>query len=154
MSNKTSWTKEDRSAWKDSEVFSQLEKNMIEGLYKLSSGNYLVKSSVISNQKVNETTQALNTLSTKITEVESKLKNLSDDGLLQKNDSKDQNDKLMFHQDNPHLDIFEAGDKEEDDIKDQIIDDLRCMAEDAIKSGNIKLAYQVERTIQEILDES
>jgi hypothetical protein len=28
------------------------------------------------------------------------------------------------------------------------------MAKDAIKSGNIKLAYQVERTIQEILDES
>ena len=32
MSQKISWTKEDRNAWKNSEVFSQLEKNIIENL--------------------------------------------------------------------------------------------------------------------------
>ena len=159
MSQKISWTKEDRNAWKNSEVFSQLEKNIIENLHKLSSGNYLVKSS---QMKIDETAKKVEKLNQDITQVTEKLKNLADDGSNQINSTKDQEDNLMFHMDNPHLDTFDAGDKEKDDsinlkkddIKDQIIDDLKCMAEEAIKEGNIKLAYQVERTIQEILDES
>ena len=151
------WTKEDRNAWKSSEVFSQFEKNIIENLHKLSSGNYLLKNSQDKTQKLKETTQAVAGLNQQLSQMEEKIKNLnlSDDGYERK---KQEND-LMFHQDNPRAEIFHTEDLEsldlnDDYIKDQILDDLKSMAEEAVSTGNIKLAYQIERTIQEIMDES
>lgn len=151
------WTKEDRSAWKNSEVFSQFEKNIIDNLQKLSSGNYLLKNSQDKTQKLKETTQAVAGLNQQLSQMEQKIKslNLSDDGY----ERKKQEDELMFHQDNPRAEIFhtedlESSNSDDDYIKDQILDDLKSMAEEAVSTGNIKLAYQIERTIQEIMDES
>ena len=46
----------------------------------------------------------------------------------------------------------EAEDDSEDNLEDEVVDDLRSLAQAAIAEGNIKLAYKIERTIDEILE--
>ena len=41
----------------------------------------------------------------------------------------------------------------EDALKDEVVDDLRDLVAAALLDGNIKLAYRIERTIDEILEQ-
>ena len=47
----------------------------------------------------------------------------------------------------------DSSDGSEEDLTDEVIDDLRSLAKDAVLEGNYKLAYKIERTIDEILEE-
>lgn len=153
-----SWPKEDRSAWNKSEVFKEYENSIKSNILRVSSIQArleLIKEakekeealSKVSQDKMKSMLQNTKELNTEL----QKLKNtteqigLADDAL----DGKEQSDNLMFHQDNPYAN---NEDWEEDDIEDHVISDLKSMAEEAISDGNIKLAYKIERTIQEILD--
>jgi hypothetical protein len=52
------------------------------------------------------------------------------------------------------LDANEADDEvSEDGLQDEVVDDLRDLVAAAISEGNIKLAYRIERTIDEILEQ-
>jgi hypothetical protein len=52
------------------------------------------------------------------------------------------------------LETDEADDEiSEDGLQDEVIDDLRDLVAAAILEGNIKLAYRIERTIDEILEQ-
>ena len=147
------WAKEDRRAWENSEVFSEFEKTILNNIQKLSSGNYAINKSAQSGlaektKQVQDLTNAVNEASKAIKN--SGLTSSADDG------ESTQEDFLMAHKDNPYAGNFgpnSSADWEEDDAKDQVLDELRTLAYDAAISGNIKLAYQIERTIQEILDE-
>lgn len=150
------WAKEDRKAWENSEVFSEFEKTILSNIQKLSSGNYGIGKTAQSNiaqktEQVKQLTDAVNKANEAIKS--SGLASSADDG------ESEQEDFLMAHTDNPYASNFSqpsfsaSKDWEEDDAKDQILDELRTMAYDAAISGNIKLAYQIERTIQEIMDE-
>jgi hypothetical protein len=41
----------------------------------------------------------------------------------------------------------------EDHLQDEVIEDLRGLVEAALSEGNIKLAYRIERTIDEIMEQ-
>ena len=55
------------------------------------------------------------------------------------------------------LEDSDVEDNEADDTeevtKEAMVEELRQMAQSAISMGNIKVAYQIERTIEEILEE-
>lgn len=42
---------------------------------------------------------------------------------------------------------------DDEDVTDEVLDDLRSLAKAAIAEGNYKLAYKIERTIDEITEE-
>jgi hypothetical protein len=55
--------------------------------------------------------------------------------------------------------VFEADDGATDDetaeegLQDEVVDDLRDLVAAALSEGNIRLAYRIERTIDEILEQ-
>jgi hypothetical protein len=46
-----------------------------------------------------------------------------------------------------------AEDALNEDLQEEVLDDLRGLVEAAIKENNIKLAYRIERTIDEIINQ-
>jgi predicted transcriptional regulator len=74
-------------------------------------------------EEVGELTQALNTANESAKELQTTMKDMVDDP------------------------------EGEEDLRDDVVDDLRDLAAAAISEGNIKLAYRIERTIDEILEQ-
>jgi len=151
-----SWAKEDRAAWNKSEVFKQFEENISQNIMRVAiiqdKINEIERNKKLeknAQDKLNGALEKVKTLSSELEKVKNTAQQigLSDD---HESDKKKQEDDLMFNQEgNYNKDI---DDWEESDVSDHIVKDLRLMAEEAIFDGNIKLAYSIERTIQEILD--
>jgi len=49
--------------------------------------------------------------------------------------------------------VVEEDEIAEDALQDEVVDDLRDLVAAALLDGNIKLAYRIERTIDEILEQ-
>lgn len=151
-----SWAKEDKVAWNKSEVFREYENNISQNIIRVSiiqeKINEIERNKKLEKNAQDKLNSALEKAKTLNTELE-KVKNtsqqigLSDD---HESDKKDQEDSLMFNQENKYIE--DSDDWEESDVSDHIVKDLKSMAQEAISEGNIKLAYKIERTIQEILD--
>ena len=141
-----SWPKEDAAAWSRSEVFQNFEKSIAENFVRLSTIQQRIEKNA--QDKLSGALEKVKTLNTELQKAKTTVEQV---GLA--DDAKDfvQKDDLMFHQDNPYAENNNE-EWEEDEIEDHIIKDLKAMAQEAITEGNIKLAYKIERTIQEIMD--
>lgn len=125
MSN--TWSKEDIAHYNDSEVFAELEKKVLETILRT---DILSKKAAASEEDV-ATQKAMNT---ELQKTKDLVSNLSDDA----------------------EGFEEEGFEEEDDnpdLTEAVINELRALAEAAISERNTKLAYKIERTIDEILEQ-
>lgn len=118
------WSKEDRAHYNGSEVFAELEKRVLE---TISRTDLLSKRAAASEEDV-ANQKAMNT---ELQKTKDLVANMSDDEALEG-----------------------LGDEEVDeDLTEQVLAELRLLAESAISEKNIKLAYKIERTIDEILEQ-
>jgi len=119
---KNLWSKEDLANFNDSEVFKELETRVID----------TVKRAEILNRKIAEeqTEQSLKAINEaakgaadSLAKVDEAAANLADDP---------------------------EAEEEDDDVTEEVLEELRLLAQEAINKNDIKLAYKIERTIDEI----
>ena len=134
------WEKEDRLVWKRSEVMQELEKKVLDNMRRveeMAQKAAMNKSATFDETSRNWTPQQWGEFH------KSKESPLDDAGLI--DDELEDSDDL------------EDGSSDLDDghaiTQEAMIDELREMAQAAISKGNIKVAYQIERTIKEILED-
>ena len=130
MSNR--WEKEDKVAWTRSEVMQELEKKVLDNMRRVEAMAQKISLADATQAVVNNPTMSPEDKGKVLKEMNSPL-----DDALEDSDVSDDN---------------EADDTEEV-TKEAMIEELRSMAQAAISKGNIKVAYQIERTIEEILEE-
>jgi len=129
-----SWSKEDRVHYENSEVWQELEKHIIDTVHRAE----------ILQKKIAGTVDQgdLNLLKEYNQELE-KTKQYEKDAV---NDDEVAEDGMKMTSDADDA----ANDQE---LQHEVVDDLRSLAKAAIEEGNIKLAYKIERTIDEILEQ-
>ena len=126
------WEKEDRVAWTRSEVMQELEKKVLDNMRRVEAMAQKISLADATQAVVNNPTMSPEDKGKVLKEMNSPL----DDAL----------------EDSDVFDDNEADDTEEV-TKEAMIEELRSMVQAAISKGNIKVAYQIERTIEEILEE-
>jgi len=126
MSN--SWSKEDRFHYQKSEVFQELEKGILD----------TIKRADILQQKIAQETKTPS-VPTKddIANVREFGKAMKDAGLAAQDDEVAE----------------DSLDAEPKDLQNEVVNDLRDLVTAALSEGNLKLAYRIERTIDEILEQ-
>jgi|18_taG_2_1085343.scaffolds.fasta_scaffold70119_2 hypothetical protein len=131
-----SWSKEDRVHYENSEVWQELEKHIIDTVHRAE----------ILQKKIAETVDQgdLNILKEYNKERE-KGKQLDQDANAVNDDEVAEDGMKMTS------DADDAANDQE--LQHEVVDDLRSLAKAAIEEGNIKLAYKIERTIDEILEQ-
>jgi hypothetical protein len=138
------WSNEDRGSWERSEVMKELESQIL--------AKYAVverfAATIPSDSEVKATTDALNGLNAAAERVKKTMNDTADDGAVEKSCACDNSSDQM---------CAACGDNYTDDevsmAKDEIIDELQRMADEAIGMRNIKLAYKIERTIAEMKED-
>jgi hypothetical protein len=126
-----SWSKEDLANFDKSEVFKELEKRVID----------TVKRAEILQNKIAEWTPD-DTAATQNMSPEEKGQYAAG-----KNASPAEDDLFDEASDEVAVDALE------EELQGEVIDDLRVLAQAALDENNIKLAYRIERTIDEILEQ-
>jgi hypothetical protein len=121
-----SWSKEDKFHYESSEVWKELEKIVIDTVKRAG----ILQDKIAAAAETEAETKAQKELA-KAYEATGKAAAAS--GIFAADDD-------------------EAEDDSEDNLEDEVVDDLRSLAQAAIAEGNIKLAYKIERTIDEILE--
>lgn len=144
------WSKEDRGSWERSEVMKELESQILAKYAAVER----FAASIPSASEAKATTDALKELNTAAKEFDETAKGLSgtisaaDDGAVEKSCACDNSSDQM---------CAACGDSYADDevslAKDEIINELQRMADEAIGMRNIKLAYKIERTIAEMKED-
>tara|TARA_A100001011_G_scaffold346882_1_gene383584 strand:- start:187 stop:660 length:474 start_codon:yes stop_codon:yes gene_type:complete len=152
MSN--SWSKEDRQHYKNSEVMKELESAILKNISRLD----ILSKKALDTQEVS---QGLDTVQQKAESVTQTMKALNetissaDDGEgMALGDSKEHHNVKVEVQGEGSFDDAADSDDAEDQLKQEAVGELREMAKIASDKGNYKLAYKIERTIDEILEES
>lgn len=131
------WSKEDSSVWNNSEVMREFEGKIIKAAKYLDDISN-IKNAQLAQNKLETTKKTVNEISKEVGEISNAIKNLSDDGEPESN----------------NLSLTEMLDSEyTEDKSSDLIDELRSMARTAIDSGNIKLAYEIERTIDKLIED-
>jgi len=124
-----SWSKEDRLHYESSEVMQELEKSVLETINRVDILQR--KSAAVDNAELAKTNLLLKEQKGLVEDIA----NAAQDDI----DDESAEDGLI-----------EDG---EDSLQDEVVNDLRMLASAAIEDGNIKLAYKIERTIDEILEQ-
>ena len=131
MSNR--WEKEDRAVWEKSEVMQELEKKVLDNMRRVEAMAQKISlaegavSSIMGDPTLTD--------SQKVEGAKAVTSPLSDAELV---DEPEEN---------------ELDSQEEEATQELMLNELRQMAQVAISKGNIKVAYQIERTIEEILED-
>lgn len=129
----SSWGDNEKKLWNTSETLREFEKQTAERAVKLAEA--LQKSAVSpALQDLKGIADAATKAQTAIQNVKKELKSYSDDGEVSENDPSDES--------------IELPEKEK---QEELVKELQSMAQEAIDLGNVKLAYKIERTIDEIL---
>lgn len=142
------WSKEDKISYDKSEVFQELEKLTIANIHRL---DLLAKKAQTTNtlksttQAAKEATKALQDLGKASKEVLGV--GMAEDQLSEQKDE----DPLMLSGTSKALAESIMNETIDSEVSDTIINELMEMKEAAIKEGNTKLAYKIERTLDEIL---
>ena len=127
------WEKEDRVAWTRSEVMQELEKKVLDNMRRVEA--MAQKISLADEQAIKGITNNPSLSDAqKVNAIEGIANNPLDDAL----------------EDSDASDDIEVDDEV---TKEAMVEELRSMVQAAISKGNIKVAYQIERTIEEILEE-
>ncbi len=128
----SSWGDNEKKLWNTSETLREFEKQTAERAVKLAEA--LQKSAVSpALQDLKGIADAATKAQTAIQNVKKELKSYSDDGEVSEDSSEES---------------IELPEKEK---QDELVRELQSMAQEAIELGNVKLAYKIERTIDEIL---
>lgn len=131
-----SWSKEDRNHYGNSEVMQELEKSVIDTLKRLDILHKrvaAVKAPAVEpvdpavGQSVDNLAASMDGLKSSLDGVNAAA---ASDG-----------------------ELDDADNESDDDIKSAVINDLRDLIKSAIEKDDISLAYKIERTIGEILEE-
>jgi len=138
-----SWPKEDRKMFNLSEVFKNMENKIIENYNKIELAQ--------KTAKINELEQTLNSANTAGEKLNTTIKDIND----QVNNTSDHEVLEQVSNDNVSVTVSKnsADDEEkieEEEYFEQQIKELSAMAYDAGMSGNLKLAYKIERAVAEI----
>jgi hypothetical protein len=141
------WPKEDRGSWERSEVMKELESQIL-AKYATVERFAQAKVNLPDTSKINEATKAVNDFNAAAGKLSETMSGSADDGAVEKNCTCDNSSDQM---------CAACGDNYADDevsmAKDEIINELQRMADEAIGMRNIKLAYKIERTIAEMKEE-
>tara|TARA_R110002020_G_scaffold50716_8_gene143306 strand:+ start:5181 stop:5609 length:429 start_codon:yes stop_codon:yes gene_type:complete len=136
------WSKEDKSAWANSEVMQELEKQVTRNIKSLHdvANNIANKSAEMDVNQVKQMEGAVDGLTDSIRSYDDAKgqAGLVDDGVTS-SDLLDEPDETN-----------DASD-EDIDVRGSVVSELRELAKSAIDKNNMKLAYRIERTIEEIL---
>jgi len=134
------WSKEDRYHFERSEVMQGLETIVLDTIKrvdilqeKIARSKEELEKEAQSSSKYSEEVAGLKAVTQAAKETAEALGDLSDDGTT----------------DEAYTDDETA----EDGLQDEVVDDLRDLVAAALLDGNIKLAYRIERTIDEILEQ-
>jgi len=138
-----SWPKEDRKMFNLSEVFKNMENKIIENYNKIELAQ--------KTAKINELEQTLNSANIAGEKLNTTIKDIND----QVNNTSDHEVLEQVSNDNVSVTVSKnsADDEEkieEEEYFEQQIKELSAMAYDAGMSGNLKLAYKIERAVAEI----
>jgi len=133
-----SWSKEDRAHYQSSEVWQELEKSIVDTVHRAEILQRKIAADVA--QEANENMNLLEKVKQKAQEVKETVKSVF---------TGDAQDDEVADDESAEDGLIEDG----DDLQDEVVDDLRSLARAAIEEGNIKLAYKIERTIDEILEQ-
>lgn len=140
------WDDMTKTAWNESEVMQEFEKNLLEAIAKFQ------KLAGVSD-KMREMSDAARLLDESLVADE-----LGDE----LRDEPTEGDEILAPNIEPALEAYDEYDEPEnlsfsDDehelAREQLVGDLREMAREAAYKGNIKLAYKIERAVDEILEE-
>lgn len=123
---KNLWSKEDLANFSNSEVFSELEARVIETIKRAD-----ILSSKIAQETTQQKADAMKQLANSANEAASAVEKL---------------DSAMSADDE------ELDDEASDETFGEIVEELTSMAKLAVEKGDYKLAYKIERTIDEILE--
>lgn len=141
------WTKEDRANYNNSEVFQEFEKRAISNIHRLD----LLRKKAEAAKTMKETADAAKAATTAVKELNEATKQLNssfaEDHLSEANIE----DEVMLSGASKDLAEKMMNESMDDEISDVVVNELMEMKEAAIKEGNIKLAYKIERTLDEIL---
>lgn len=152
----SSWPKEDRKIWEKSEIMSEFESRILKNVVKAAehlkeSGLKEVATTV---KSVKQEADALNKSLQELDKTKQKLTNFSSDhlsdDLIQQNEISDC--AMCGMSDDAKDDICDECYSKLDDslAKDDLINSLKKVAEIATRKRDMRLVYQIERTIQEI----
>ncbi len=138
-----SWSKEDRKTFNLSEVFKNMENKIIENYNKLELAQKIAK--------INELEQTLNSANTAGEKLNTTIKDIND----QVNNTSDHEVLEQVSNDNVNVTVSRNSADDEEKLEEekyfeQQIKELSAMAYDAGMSGNLKLAYKIERAVSEI----
>lgn len=130
------WAKEDRYSWDQSEVMKNFESQILSNYSFLEK-----KSQQLSTQKAKELASALSNAATAASKLKTDLKFLNE-----------ADDAIDMTAEYCESDCSYSDDEysNSDVIKEELINELESMAQNAIDGKNIKLAYLIERTISEL----
>ena len=131
----SSWGENEKRIWEASEVLKEFEKQTAERAVKLAAHvASLDKTAAPVQQGLKEIATSAESARKSVSALKKDLGNLSDD----------QNS-------NPAEDESAEPEVSEDEKLQNLVSELQVMANDAAAVGNIKLAYKIERTIDELL---
>tara|TARA_B100000131_G_scaffold322923_1_gene378771 strand:+ start:731 stop:1138 length:408 start_codon:yes stop_codon:yes gene_type:complete len=132
----TNWSKEDRAAWSNSEVAQELEKKVLSAIESLD--NILKKSGSLESLENLPDPSEVRNVNNAVKELAMTVENLSDDA------------EVVEFQEN-------SDDGDKDDAEEpsslEVVARLRELLKEATDNKEIELAYRIERTIDEILEE-
>ena len=125
-----SWSRADRHHYDKSEVMQELEKRVISNLHRLDILSKKAQENPAENAQ--KLTDALDKATESAKNLKTEVSNLAEDDVVAEEELK-------------------AGEEEQN--KQEVVNDLRDMVQAALDEKNIKLAYKIERTIDEILEQ-
>lgn len=125
------WSKEDRYSFGKSEVMRELETIVLDTVRRAD-----ILMDKRAQQDIAKQTQELKALTESAEAASEAVKSLTDGAC----------DGEADHEDHAADEVAEHA------LADEVIDDLRSLARSAIAEGNVKLAYRIERTIDEIME--
>lgn len=121
------WSKEDRESFSKSEVMKELESNILDTIRR---ADILIQKQSADAQALNSAAEAAEGLKSQLSEATEAAKGLGE----ALNSSADDDETA------------------EDGLEDEVLEDLKLLAKAALEEGNLKLAYRIERTIDEIME--
>lgn len=137
MSN---WDKMDKQVWEQSEVFQEYEKHLIKAALQ-------IQHKIEAQQQTQEISRKLDTINKG---VESTSKNLNSFLETAKNLAQDNPEEIT---DESEEVVLEPTPEEQAQAKAALLEELNELAAQACRKGNYKLAYKIERSIDQIMIE-
>jgi len=142
------WSKEDRISYNKSEVFQELEKLTIANIHRLD----LLAKKAQANVGLKATTEAAKEATKALQDLGKARKEVFQSGMAEDQLSEmEEKDSSMFSGTSKELAESMINEAMDVKVSDAIVNELIEMKEAAIREGNIKLAYKIERTLDEIL---